>query len=211
MYDLAAIYTVLIDGMNNIPYDLCKAISNILDNGYTYEDIRKEIIHAFNTHEMFPFYKFKTIKQNGNLLKQGIRYYHKQLNIMSQLNPVHYDIDSGTITSQEDEYWIEPRASYTAEDLMNYIYSKGIIDTKEYPPKRFVKLLGSLVSQYGLEIVLFMIEHCIRIYDSEHEMFSLKKFDTYHSIATGYLEEIKNNCVYSGSVDYVPRKRMLLN
>lgn len=211
MYDLAAIYTVLIEGCNNITHDLCKAIANILDNGYTYEDIRSEIIHAFNVHDMFPFYKFKKIKYNGNLLKQGIRYYHKQLNIMSQLKPVHHDIDTGTITSQGNEYWIEPRASYTAEDLVNYIYSKNMIDMKEFPPKRMNKLFSSLVSQYGLEIVLFMIEHAARIYDSSHEMFSLNKFSTYHSIAISYLEEIKNNCVYSGGVDYVPRKRMLLN
>lgn len=205
-------YTVLVDGGKQIQNELIDALAEVLDNGYTYEDVRTDIIKAFNTHEMFPFYKFKRLKQNGNLLKYGVRYYHKQLNIMSKLKPVCHDIDAGTITSQgENEYWIEPRASYTIKDLVDYMYSKDMIDTTEFPFNRMCGLMKSLVSQYGIEVVLYMTEHCSRVYDSEHEKFSVRKFDTYNSIARNYLEEVKNNCAYSGGADYVPRKRMLFD
>lgn len=210
IYDLAAMYTVLVVGSRQTPNGLMDAIGEILDNGYTYEDVRADIIKAFNTHEMFPFYKFKKQNQNGNLLKHGVRYYHKQLNIMSKLKPVYHDIDAGTITSQGDnEYWIEPRASYTIKDLTDYMYSKEMIDRTEFPPNRMYGLMRSFIKQYGLEIVLYMTEYCSRVYESEYRMFSVREFDTYNSIARSYLEEAKNNCVYSGGADYVPRKRML--
>lgn len=205
-------YTVLIEGNKHIPNGLMKAIADILDNGYTYEDVRPEIVYAFNHKEMFPFYKFKNLKQNGNLLKQGVRYYHKQLNIMSQLKPVFHDIDSGTITSQgENEYWIEPRASYTAKDLADYIYSKGVVDEVEYPPYRMYGIMKSFVERFGIDTVLYMVEHCVRVHDNDKTVFSMRTFETYNSIARSYLEEVKNNCVYSGGADYVPRKRMLLD
>lgn len=203
-------YTAMIEKSKQIPDGLIDAIAKILDNGYTYEDVRSDIVNAFNNHSMFPFYKFKKPKQNGNLLKYGVRYYHKELNIMSKLKPVCHDIDTGTITSQgENEYWIEPRASYTIEDLIDYMYSKNIINMIEFPPNRMRGLMKSIVNQYGIETVLYMIEHCARVYESEHEIFTLRKFDTYNSIARSYLEEVKNNCIYSGGANYVPRKRML--
>ena len=215
VYDLAAMYSLLIEGrkllVSNEHDKLLKALNNILDNGYTYEEIRKEILTAYNTHEMFPFYKFKSIKQNGNLLKQGVRYYHKELNIMSTLKPVCHDIDSGTITSQGQDYWIEPRASYTIDNLLDYMYSKGMVNMTDFPRKRLYGLMPHLIEQYGLEIVLFMIEYCARCFDSNHEMFSMRTFNDSRPIAAKYLEEIKNNCAYSGGVDYVPRERMLLD
>lgn len=201
---------MLINGENQVPHKLYKAIADILDNGYTYEDVMKQIIICFNNHEMFPFYRFKN-KQNKNLLKQGIRYYHKELNIMSKLNPIHHNVDTGIITSQGNEYWIEPRASYTLEELINYMYSKNMIDKDEFPTGRMHGLIKSMVNQYGLEILLFMIEHASRMHDSDHRMFNVREFDTYHSIAVSYFEEAKNNCTYSGGADYVPRKRMLFS
>lgn len=203
-------YTLLVDGSKQMSSGLLNAIGEILDNGYTYEDVRAEILNTFNTNSMFPFYQFKNPSNSGNLLKSGVRYYHKQLNIMNELQPVCHDIDSGTITSQgENEYWIEPRASYTIKELVDYMYSKGMIDMMEFQPKRMYGLIRNFINQFGIEVVLYMVEHCARVYEDDKEMFSVRRFETYNSIARSYLEEVKNNCSYSGGADYVPRKRML--
>lgn len=128
---------------------------------------------------------------------------------MSQLQPVKHDVDAGTITSGQSEYWIEPKASYTLDDLTAYFYSKNIVDQQEYFPKRVKGMLNNYVARYGIDVTLFMIEHAARVIDGHGTTFTMSTFDTYRSIAMHYLEEIRNNCVYSGGDEYVPRKRML--
>lgn len=212
VYDLAAMYELFINGEKSLKGDrhqeLIGALNRILDNGYTYLDVRNEILATFHGDKMFPFYKFNK-QVECNLLKSGIRYYHKQLNLMSSPGRVTHNIDSGEITSQGDDFWIEPRASYTPKDFADYMYSKGMMDKDEFPPKRLYGLIRSVVAQYGLELSLYMVESCARQYEDDKQMFTLRSFDMSRSTAVRYLEEVKNNCVYSGVKDYVQRERVL--
>lgn len=212
---MAAIYIVLIEKeqpdkqrTNDIINQLCM----FLNNGYTYEEIRKAILDSFHSHNPFPHYKYtKPCKQDGNLLKQGVMYYHKQLKLMNQLPVINHDIDSGTMTSNKVEYYLEPVASYTLDDLLKYFYSKGMADPVEYNYKRMHGMFKHMIDKYGLDKVLFMIEGAARMYESEQKVFTLQDFDSYSSTASGYLEEIKNNCKYSGGDQYVHRRRVLFN
>ena len=130
---------------------------------------------------------------------------------MNTLPVVNHDIDKGTMTSSKAEYYLEPVASYTINDLLKYFYSKGMADEQEYNYKRMYGMFRHKIEQYGLDKVLFMIEAAARMFNSEHKIFSLSDFDSYSSVASSYLEEIKNNCKYSGGDRYVPRKRMLFS
>lgn len=138
-------------------------------------------------------------------------YYHKQLKLMNQLPVINHDIDSGTMTSNKVEYYLEPVASYTLDDLLKYFYSKGMADPVEYNYKRMHGMFKHMIDKYGLDKVLFMIEGAARMYESEQKVFTLQDFDSYSSTASGYLEEIKNNCKYSGGDQYVHRRRVLFN
>jgi len=181
-----------------------------LDNGYTYEEIRNAMLDDLHKKKPFPAYKFaKPCKQEGNLLKQGVMYYHKQLKLMNSLPVIHHDIDSGTMTSEKIEYYLEPVASYTMNDLLTYFYSKDMADVQEYNPKRMAGMFRHMIEKYGLDKLLFMIEGAARMYEAEHKVFTLTDFDSYSSTASQYLEEIKNNCVYSGGNKYVYRTRVL--
>jgi hypothetical protein len=187
-------------------------LSQFLDNGYTYEQLKKAILDSFHNNIPFPHSKYsKPCKQDGNLLKQGTMYYHKQLKLMNQLPVINHDIDSGTMTSSKVEYYLEPVASYTLDDLLKYFYSKGMADPIEYNYKRMHGMFKHMIDKYGLDKVLFMIEGAARMYESEQKVFTLQDFDSYSSTASGYLEEIKNNCKYSGGDKYVFRKRVLFN
>lgn len=192
---------------------LLNSLANALNNGYTYETIRNDIFKAFYTKTMFPFSKYnkQCNDENRNLLRQGTMYYHKELKLMNSLPTIDYDVDKGTMTSSKIEYYLEPVASYTIDDLLKYFYSKNMADKQEYNYKRMYGMFRHKVEQYGLDKVLFMIEAAARMYNSEHKIFSLSDFDSYSSIASSYLEEIKNNCKYSGGDCYVPRKRMLFS
>lgn len=213
MFDLAAMYIVLIEKEPLTPYNqkaLISSLSQILDNGYTYQDVHREILKSFHSNTLFPFHRFK--KPCGeNLLKQGTMYYHKELKLMNSLPVINHDIDRGTMTSEKVEYYLEPVASYTMDDLLQYFYSKGMADTQEYNPKRMAGIFKHMIEKYNLDKLLFMIEGAARMYESEHKIFSLSDFDSYNSTASQYLEEIKNNCKYSGGDKYVTRKRVLFN
>lgn len=212
---MAATYIVLIEKCEPTDQRKQEIISQLcmfLDNGYTYEEIRKAMLDDLHKRKPFPAYKFATpCKQDGNLLKQGVMYYHKQLKLMNSLPVVNHDIDSGTMTSEKVEYYLEPVASYTINDLLTYFYSKNMADMQEYNPKRMAGMFKHMIEKYGLDKLLFMIEGAARMYESEHKVFSLSDFDSYSSTASQYLEEIKNNCVYSGGNKYVFRKRVLFS
>lgn len=181
-----------------------------LNNGYTYEELRGAMLDHIHKRNPFPAYKFATPKQQeGNLLKQGVMYYHKQLKLMSELPVINHDIDSGTMTSSKVDFYLEPVASYTMNDLLTYFYSKNMSDVQEYNPKRMAGMFKHMIEKYGLDKLLFMIEGAARMYESENKVFSLSDFDSYSSTASQYLEEIKNNCKYSGGDKYVYRKRVL--
>ena len=193
---------------------LLNSLANALNNGYTYETIQQDIFKAFYTKTMLPFSKYnrQCNEDSRNLLQQGVMYYHKELKLMNTLPAVNYDIDKGTMTSSKVEYYLEPVASYTINDLLKYFYSKGMADKQEYNYKRMYGMFRHKIEQYGLDKVLFMIEAAARMFNSEHKIFSLSDFDSYSPVASSYLEEIKNNCKYSGGDHYyVPRKRMLFS
>lgn len=213
VFDLAAMYIVLIEkaepNMERKNYVVSR-FCTYLDNGYTYEQLHKAILEAFHSKQLFPNYRYeKPNKQDGNLLKQGVMYYHKQLKLMNSLPVINHDIDKGTMTSDKVEYYLEPVASYTIDDLLQYFYSKGMADIQEFNPKRMAGMFRHMIDKYGLDKLLFMIEGAARMYESEHKVFSLTDFDSYSSTASQYLEEIKNNCKYSGGDKYVYRKRVL--
>jgi hypothetical protein len=208
--DLAATYIMLNNVRKEDTNSIIQRFIKYLDNGYTYNELRGAILDAFHSKQLFPDYRYeKPCKQEGNLLKQGIMYYHKQLKLMNSLPTINHDIDKGTMTSEKVEYYLEQVASYTINDLLTYFYSKNMADVQEYNPKRMAGIFRHMIDKYGLDKLLFMIEGAARMYESEHKIFSLSDFDSYSLTASQYLEEIKNNCKYSGGDKYVARKRVL--
>lgn len=211
VYDLAALYIKLI-----VKHDIedkmgvVKQFASILDNGYTYEIILRDILNAFYSNTPLNFNKYSS-PCGLNLLKQGVMYYHKELKIINKLPVVVHDIDAGTLTSTPTEFFVEPRASYTLDDLTKYFCSKEMTDMQEYPIKRLQGILKHMVDKYGIDKVLFMIEACSRMFNAEKKWFSISDFDSYNSTASHYIEESRNNCTFSGEMNYVPRKRVLFN
>lgn len=189
---------------------ILKQMAAILNNGYTYQIVLNDILIAFKNRSNLNFNKYSN-PCDLNLIKQGVMYYHKELKIMSPLPVVVHDIDAGTLTSEPTEFYVEPVASYTIDDLLKYFYSKNMADTTEYNSKRMQGMFKYMIQKYGIDKLLFMIEHAARMFDAEKQQFSLTTFDSFSSTASRYLEEIKNNCKYSGSDKYVPRKRVLFS
>lgn len=213
VYDLTAMYIRLIVKQNvndKVSMSICKTLADILNNGYTFTMLHKDIMTAFTHHRDLDLAKYKK-PCSLNLIKQGVMYYHKELKIINQLPAVVHDIDAGTLTSVPTEFYVEPVASYTIEDLLKYFYSRTMADTAEFNPKRMSGLFSHMIDKYGLDKLLFMIEAAARMFDAEHKIFTLADFDSYSSTASHYLEEIKNSCTFSGEDKYVPKRRVLFD
>ena len=211
VYDLAAMYIRLIVKQDiSDKVSIVKKFAEVLNNGYTFAIVSKDIMTAFRNHRDLDFTKYRK-PCSLNLVKQGIMYYHKELKIINPLPVVVHDVDAGTLTSAPIEFFVEPVASYTIEDLLKYFYSRTMADTAEFNPKRMSGLFTHMIDKYGLDKLLFMIEAAARMYDAEHKVFTLTDFDSYSSTASHYLEEIRNSCTFSGEDKYVPKRRVLFD
>lgn len=185
---------------------------NIFKSIHSLEDklaMRKEsILHMFNS-----FIRNKDI-YSSNLVVQNRMYYHKELKIMNGPKVVDFDYDTGVMVSKQQEYFLETVASYTYSDLVDYLLSKNIIDTKEYTRNRLLGLMKFYVERYGIEEVLFMVEAGVESLgnsNNEHKKLSMREFESGYSKAIEYLKNMKTNCSYSGGDKLVPKKRMLFS
>lgn len=183
----------------------------ILDLGHTYEELRNNILYCLSHKQKLNLnsYSKKPIGFDSNLLKSNQRYYHKELKIMSGCAVVNHDIDSGTITSKHEEYYMEPVASYTINEIVEYLYSKDVIDRNEFSDKRVKGLIKYLVEKYDVDKTLFLIESACRKKEETHQYVNLANFDSLNLTAQTFIEDIKNNSRFYGGDKIVCRRRML--
>lgn len=192
-------------------WEVLNALTGVLGNGYTYQAVHDRILDSCRQNIPFDFNKFSQ-KVVGNLLTFGERYYHRELTLRNTLSPIIEDVDAGTrANSKENVFWVEPRASYTLDDLQAYFNSKQMTDTAAYSPKRVRGILTHFIERYRLEPTLFMIDLAADVYQQTRKKFDLGTFDDYHSAALECIEMARNNCAYSGGAKYVYRPRVLFN
>lgn len=198
VYDLAATYILLYVRRKVTEAehkDIVAKFSYILDNGYTFKEcvsIMKTNIG--NNFKILDIQKYSY--KNSNLLKQNQMYFHKELRIQPEPSVTDIDYNTGTMVSTKPEYFVEIAASYTMEDLMNYLMSFGYTDKTQWQYSRLHNMLKHYINKYSLDIVLFMFE---AIADNlEEKYFDFNKFDNYYPIAVRYMNNIMDNCKANG-------------
>lgn len=193
----------------------------VLDNGYEYETIMQDIMNSFYYGTKFQWSSYMNRNQEPdrqNLLKAGTRYYHKNLLVMNSPVTVTHDIDSGTMVSQEKQFFVEPRASYTMYELVSYFYERTGVDNREaegnqFSRKRVSSYLQAMLRNIDIDTALFLIEAAGRNHDTHERIFStftLKTFADFMPEAEEYIRNIKESADSTiGGSDYVIKRRML--
>ena len=184
--------------------------NKILDNGYTFLDIKNEMIIAKKNNADIRWKIFSKPKPHGsnvNLLKSNIRYYHKELLIRNSPTVVDHDIDNGTLVSHNEDFFVEPSASYTMDEFIKYFYLKIHPDTIQYNPKRMTGFFTSMLNSFSIDVLLFMIEAISRNEERCGKAFTVNNIMDYYTIAQQYINDIKQNCAQFGG-NYVYRKYM---
>lgn len=198
VFDLVAIFISLLGGTKEFANRICNLFMQYLDNGYTYQDIKKEILTAFySKNKTFRWNIFHKPKRNNdnnyNLLKNGTRYYHNQLKVLNDLPQVTYDINQGTMVSRTPEYFLEPVASYTIQEFIQYFYKNVPIDLQSQPPDKMLGLAKYKVGVFGIDKILFMTDICAQYCKENNLVFNLNKIDEYSIIADEHLSMVKSN------------------
>jgi hypothetical protein len=190
--------------------EIIKEIREVLRNGVTYQDINSKIQTCPCDNKNFKGY-FKSIKSSCvNLIDPQNFYYHNELRVFPEAPRRTLNPNTGVIEKTEFEYFLEIKASYTMDDLINYIGSKNpftnIVSNK-------TKLTGSLkflLNKYDMDFLLYLIDALCVSYDNQKRkaknIFEIEDF----------IEEAKFNynlkfseSALNGTNKVTPRKRKL--
>lgn len=209
VYDLAALYSMLYVGRPVNKEELKNIVdklSYVLNSGYTFKECKNILLSNVNNRANFKIADImKYTSYHANLIKQGQMYYHKELRIQPEPAKVDVDYNTGTMISTKQEYFVEIAASYTMDEVYNYLLSLGYTNTYQWQQSRIKGLLNHYIGKYGLDTVMFMFE---AIKDNiEDREFDFNKFDNYYMIAKSYLDNITNNCIANGGDKIETRKR----
>lgn len=207
-------FIILVGGDKKFANQLVALFTQYLAFGYTYHEIKEEILITFYTHKNFRWDKFKYRKNKDandiNLLKPNQRYYHKELKIVSKPPTIDRNIDHGTLVSRTPEYFLEPVASYTIQELVQYFIHTMPLNISEWPLNKTIGMLKYKVNQFGLDRLLFMIDMAAEDNKANQTVFDFSNWDMYANKADQYLEEMKYS-ISDNEQYYTPKKRNLFN
>ena len=210
MYDLAHAFRYISYRKDMTEEQYSKLISSLnmlLDNGCTSSDISREILNSFYEDRPFRWKTMSTVN-SGNLLKSNTRYYHRKLLIMNGPSIVDHDVNMGTFVSQQEDFFVEPRASYTMQELLGFFYEKTECNIEIYNTKRMAGFLRKIIENFGIDVTLFFIDAISRVESKHGDNFNIEGITDYIPTGQSFLTDVKQNCVDSGGNGYVIRKRI---
>lgn len=151
-----------------------------------------------------------------NLLDPSRPYFHNHLRIFPGPAKADIDYNTGMITRDTVEYFLEYRGSFTIEDLSDYFLSKsGMYD--DILAGDYSRIYGSMNWVYkkyqDAELILYMIDAAnIHLSSGDRaKMINPSNIQDYYSEAMRMRDFKKNECSMNGDVKIVPRKRLLSN
>lgn len=189
---------------------------HLLLNGWTAEDITNELRMFRGSFpgvrpdlaELFEHLR----RRQQNLLRPDRFYFHNQLRIMPGPPKRSLDLNAGTITKNEEEHFLEMRASYTVEDLTDYYIQQSKESVTANDRKRMVGAFKYLLKTHELEVVLFMVDAGVNAVYSEdlgRDQLSPLKLADYKGAAEMQFAEKRTENIRAGDDCVVPRRRVL--
>jgi hypothetical protein len=190
--------------------------SQLLMNGWTQEEIIN-VVKAYQHSDPTTIPNVEQIFQGTttraeNLLVPKAFYYHPQLRILPP--PVKRDLDynTGVISKPEEEYFLEMRASYTINQLIDYFVIAFELNPSQEDIQRYRGSFKFLLKQHNIDTVLFMIDAAHNnLYTEDNDLHDFKpiKLGDYRTMAEDMLNWIRTETKRSGDDHVVPRKRVL--
>ena len=148
-----------------------------------------------------------------NLLDPTLFYYHSELRMTSAPPKREIDYDSGVITTINEPYFLEMKASYTVEDLIKYYAKQTRLNLMEHEINRFKGSFIWLLKTYNLEEVLFMIDATVNMCMAEDLPMPDSPLDIQRYLKDGRLarNEKVTETVHAGGNKIVRKRRTRSN
>lgn len=189
---------------------IIKEIREVLIHGVTYKDINTKIQICPCVDQDYKKY-FRSIKATStNLIDPQLFYYHNQLRVFPDAPVRTLNPNTGIIDKKEFEYFLEIKASYTVDDLIEYLGSKQSLANVASNRSKLIGGLKFLLTKYDADFLLFLIDSLCISYDNQKRkaknIFEIEDF----------IEEAKFNhnmklseSAINGTNKITPRKRKL--
>lgn len=142
---------------------IIQSINNLLAQGFSEGEI-KGIINRHRrrcgreTDIVRIFQNEKPDESNPNLLKPGWFYYHSELRLSPPPPKSKYDPKTRTIVREVEPYFLEMKASYTLEELVEYYCKTMGLEINPNRMTRYKAAFLSLLESYSLDLILFTID-----------------------------------------------------
>lgn len=167
---------------------------------------------AYSIQEVLDYYEYTYDHQDitpdpDNLITPGRFYYHPWLQVSPPPPRVKVHPD-GTFEDIYEPFYLEIVDRVTPDDLVAYFYDLMDVDEPLQDPKRHAGAFRSMVDQYGLDLVMYMMgETQVQAIDAgERPPIDPWQIRTYLNESMERLEE-KKNIAYMEGVHYVQPKR----
>lgn len=153
-YDLAHTYFTTYRKPNLVASDENKKrvltrIEELLDSGWTEYDI----INRWLDKDASP--------SGGNLLRSSEFYWHNQLRLMPGPARMELDIDTGTISHVREPWFLEMRASYTVDDMLDHYLRLFGLARGQVNVNKHLGTFRHLLTRHDVDLLLFMIDACV--------------------------------------------------
>lgn len=133
----------------------------MLDSNWTSEQLMTEI-HKISTPinsvvNLDRLFKNKN-SNTENMIKQNEFYYHNMLRSLPAPPKTEWNIDTGEITTINEEYFLEMRASITLEQIVEYYCKAFDITLDQASINRYKGSMKYMIQKLNIDLVMFMID-----------------------------------------------------
>lgn len=164
VYDLAYIYKAAFNP-TRATRPLLHNLIELLNKGWTAKEILGQL-RTFKKHNPndepaggdLLIYFTGTQRREQNLIRPQDINFHQELLILPKLPVLDVNSDTGEIVQHTDDYFMEPRASYTIDDLLTYYYKKMSQKSEPWLYKRYIGALRYLLTPLTLDHLLYTID-----------------------------------------------------
>ena len=193
---------------NKTKVKIINKIIEVLQNGSSYNSINSKIQTSPIGSEDVERYLEGTRIGCSNLINFNIFYYHNELRVVPAAPEVYFDLNTGDFVREPFEYFLEMKASYTIDDLIDYLGTKPSMSLLFNNRNRLVGGLNSLLAKYDVDKLLFAIDHTDMVYD-RRLIKNIFEIEEYMSEAEDSYNMKLTESVINETNKIVPKKRKL--
>lgn len=213
IYDIC--YKIKINFFKEEPSNIEKkeifyAVKKALKKGWTIDIIYKKLNQAYKSKEGLPDLNLLFAGQKReNLLDPDEKYYHNLLRIVPPNPTVNWDPVTGEVKSEEQEYFMEYKASLTIDELCEYYRTKEQLNIATFSDKHLRGCFDWLVKSFSVDVVLFMIDATVDLINSNeiNKIYNPLKIQDSLKLAVSLRDKKITEIVSLGVDSIVPKQR----